>query len=219
MRVQGPIFLKGLYSGMAKKVLILDLDNTIYAVASIGAQLFDPLYRLIEQSGAFSGSLEQIKEDIMRKPFQLVAAQHGFSAALTDKGVALLQELTWEGPITPFSDYAHLERLPLDKFLVTTGFTLLQQSKIRGMDIEADFREIHIVDPAQTRDTKKDVIYSIVERHGYTPGDVLVVGDDPHSEIKAAQELGLDTVLYDKSGLYTGPLPRINDFSQLKEYL
>ena len=204
---------------MAKKALILDLDNTIYAVSSIGAQLFDSLFRLIEQSGAYSGNLEQIKNDIMHKPFQLVAAQQGFSSALAEKGTALLQELTWEGPIVPFEDYAYVKELPLYKFLVTTGFTLLQQSKIRGMGIEADFREIHIVDPAQTKDTKKDVFYSIVERHGYRPGDMLVVGDDPHSEIKAAQELGLDAVLYDKSGFYNGPLPRISDFSQLKDYL
>lgn len=204
---------------MAKKALILDLDNTIYAVASIGDRLFNSLFRLIEQSGTYRGSLEQIKDDIMRKPFQLVAAQHGFSPALTQQGVALLQELTWEGPIAPFSDYGHLKALPQDKFLVTTGFTLLQQSKIRGMGLEADFREIHIVDPAQTSDTKKDVFQSIVGRHGYRQGDVLVVGDDPHSEIQAAQDLGLDAVLYDKSGLYNGPLPRISDFSQLKTYL
>lgn len=204
---------------MAKKALVLDLDNTIYAVASIGEQLFDVLFRLIEQNGEYSGNLDQIKEDIMRRPFQLVAARHGFSPALAESGIALLQELTWEGPIAPFDDYVHLKRLPFDKFLVTTGFTLLQHSKIQGMGIEEDFREIHVVDPVLTGDTKKDVFRSIVERHGYQRSDVLVVGDDPHSEIQAAQDLGLDAVLYDKSGLYDGPLPRISDFNQLKEYL
>ncbi|XHR97354.1 HAD hydrolase-like protein [Mucilaginibacter sp. UC70_90] len=37
----------------------------------------------------------------------------------------------------------------------------------------------------------------ILEKYDYKPEDVLVIGDDPESEIKAASELGIDTFLYD----------------------
>jgi putative hydrolase of the HAD superfamily len=48
-----------------------------------------------------------------------------------------------------------------------------------------------------------------------------VIGDDLHSEIKAAQDLGIDTILYDKFNLPPddNSLERINDFSALKYFL
>ena len=39
----------------------------------------------------------------------------------------------------------------------------------------------------------------ILQRNDYTPEEVLVVGDDPESEIAAAKALGIPTVLYDKN--------------------
>jgi len=36
----------------------------------------------------------------------------------------------------------------------------------------------------------------ILEKYGFQRKEVLIVGDDPHSEIKAGREIGVDTVLY-----------------------
>jgi putative hydrolase of the HAD superfamily len=107
--------------------------------------------------------------------------------------------------------------LVADKFLVTTGFLKLQQSKVEGMKIRNDFKEIHIVDPSTSDRTKKDLFAEIIERHGYHKSEVLVVGDDPQSEIKAAQDLGIDAILYDKSGLHKGitSIRRIENFKEL----
>jgi putative hydrolase of the HAD superfamily len=66
------------------------------------------------------------------------------------------------------------------------------------MGIEGDFNEIIIVDPETSDHTKKDVFAEIMRKNGYKPGEILVVGDDLHSEIKAAKELNIDAVLYDK---------------------
>jgi len=206
---------------MRKKAIILDLDNTIYSVPSIGNELFASLFRLIEESGEHTADIAAIKEEIMRKPFQWVAAQHQFSNELTKKGIDLLLNLTYEGPIEPFSDYTCTKQLHCDKFLVTTGFLKLQQSKIRGMGIEQDFKEIHIVDPATSHKTKKDVFADIIYRNAYQPAEVLVVGDDLQSEIKAAKELGIDTVLYDKFHLHdeSNLQRRITDFKELHNFI
>jgi len=50
---------------------------------------------------------------------------------------------------------------------------------------------------------------------------VLVVGDDLHSEIKAAQELGIDAVLYDRDNLHRElpDIKRINNFRVLVELI
>jgi putative hydrolase of the HAD superfamily len=70
------------------------------------------------------------------------------------------------------------------------------------LGIEDDFKHIHIVDPDVSQQTKKDVFAEIMQAHHYTPGNLLVIGDDPESEIKAAKILGIDTFLYDPRNRY-----------------
>ncbi|MFW6101476.1 MAG: HAD family hydrolase, partial [Bacteroidota bacterium] len=181
---------------MNKKAIILDLDNTIHPVSSIGEELFKPLFRLIEDYGAFNGNMESIKKDIMSKPFQHVARKYHFSDELTNHGIELLKETTYEKEIIPFEDYMEIKKLPCEKFLVTTGFTKMQKSKIKQLGIEQDFKEIHIIDPLFSEKSKKDVFLDILQRYQYKKTEVLVVGDDPNSEIKAAKKMGLAAVLY-----------------------
>lgn len=203
---------------MKKKAIILDLDNTIFPVPSIGEKLFAPLFELIKQDGSQAENLEKIKDEVMRRPFQLVAKDHRFSEELTRKCTEVLKGLAYYDNIEPFEDYAIVKRWPVDKFLVTTGFVKMQQSKVDQLGLAKDFKEIHIVDPATTNKTKKDVFADITQRFGYAKEDVLVVGDDPNSEIKAAQELGIDAVLYDKFQRYRDiELHTISSFEQLEQ--
>lgn len=204
-----------------KKAFIIDLDNTIYPVSSIGDDLFDPLFELIKKSGIQAKEFEQIKFNIMRKPFQVVAAQFNFSQQLLDDGIELLKQLTYNKQMFAFEDYKILKTMNADRFLVTTGFKKMQQSKINQLNIENDFKEIHIVDPASTKKTKKDIFKEIMQIHHYALEEILVIGDDPESEIKAATELNMDTVLYDKNNLYTATVAtyKINDFKELESLI
>ncbi len=206
---------------MTKKAIIFDLDNTIYSVPSIGHELFASLFKLIEGYDSHLKDMDAIKKEIMRRPFQVVAADFNFDDELTQKGIDLLQHLKYEGKIEAFPDYYELSDLNVDRYLVTTGFLNLQQSKITGMKIEQDFKEIYIVDPTTSERTKKDVFATIVRKNDYRKAEVLVVGDDLHSEIQAARDLGIDAVLYDKFNIHTdtGSLPKISSFSQLKAML
>jgi len=206
---------------MEKKSIILDLDNTIYPVHAIGDRLFSELFRMISESGEVKQDMEKLKGEIMRRPFQLVARDFELSAALTARCTEHLQTLRYEGPIQPFEDYAFIRTIPVDRYLVTTGFKILQESKIDGMSLRNDFREIHIVDPMHQRKTKKDVFSDILMRHEYAKNEVLIVGDDIQSEIRAGRELGIDVILYDKLALHplVEGLPRITDFYQLRDFL
>jgi putative hydrolase of the HAD superfamily len=114
-----------------------------------------------------------------------------------------------------------VKELPVDKFLVTTGFMKLQQSKIDGMKIRNDFKEVIVVDPSTSGQSKQDVFVEIMKKYSYSPQDMLIVGDDPESEIKAAQTLKIDAVLYDKQGNYKShkSLPAIADFNDLIKFL
>ncbi len=206
-----------------KKALILDLDNTIYPVSSIAADFFNDLFKLLEQNPDIlkGENLEAAKDELQRRPFHLVAAKFNFGEDLTNKGMDMLRNFRFEGPMQPFDDYHKIKTIPLTKFLVTTGFTNLQWSKVQKLDIEQDFEEIHIVDPDISTKTKKDVFADILKRFNYKPADVLVIGDDPESEIKAATELGIDTFLFDYSGKHWGAAATFHsvDLADVLNYL
>ena len=79
-----------------KKAVILDLDNTIYPVSSIADQLFKSLFLLILESGEYSGDFDQIRFEIMRRPFQYIAAEFSFSESLKADCFKLLTNLTYD---------------------------------------------------------------------------------------------------------------------------
>lgn len=154
---------------------------------------------------------------MMVTPFRLVAQRFGLSDDVTTKAIAIQEMTEFAEAIATFDDYPEIRAIDAERYLVTTGFLKMQTSKIKQMGIEPDFKEIHIVDP--TKSSKKEVFADIMQRHSYTPKDVLVVGDDPESEIKTAKELGIDTVLYYKHGVPEAGVAThaINHFSQLRD--
>ena len=182
-----------------KRALIFDLDNTIYPVNSIAGNLFERLFSMIDESATHltADDISAAKAELKRRPFHLVAGKFNFGDELTTAGNDFLKQVSYDLPMQPFDDYAHLKQLPQTKFLVTTGFSKLQWSKVDRLGLKEDFEEIHIVDPLISNQTKKDVFADILKRHQYDKEDVLVIGDDPESEIKAANELGIDTFLFD----------------------
>ena len=188
-----------------KRVLILDLDNTIYPVSSIADHLFAKLFKLIDENlgEADRQAAQKAKEELTRRPYQHVADEFGFSDELKQQGMQMLANIRFEEPMYPYEQYNDLRQIPIDKFLVTTGFTKLQMSKVEMLNIGSDFKQVYVVDPAQSTQTKKDVFLKIMQENGYTTDEVLVIGDDPKSEIKAAIELGIDTFLFDPTDKYT----------------
>lgn len=188
-------------SKIKKKAIVFDMDNTIYPVASIGNKLFSDVYKLIEQDGRYTGSLDEIKKATQKKPFQVVAKEFHFNGDLTSKALGLMSDMEYNDTIVPFDDYLLTKDIDRLKFLVTTGFTKLQWSKIERLGLQKDFEGCYVVDPAVSQQTKKDVFMEIMAEYRLKPEEVLVVGDDIQSEIKAGRELGMETVVYDYAGI------------------
>lgn len=46
----------------------------------------------------------------------------------------------------------------------------------------------------------------ILQKYHFSPGEVLVIGDNPEAEIADARELGIETYLYDYQGKYSPAL-------------
>jgi putative hydrolase of the HAD superfamily len=197
-----------------KKAIILDLDNTIYPVSSIAEYLFNKVFEFLD-SLANELSIDEIdkaKEEMKRKPYQWVADKYNFSEAAKNKGLDLLKNLEYDLPMQPYEEYKYISDTKIVKFLVTTGFTKLQWSKIKLLGIEHDFKAIYIVDPEVSSETKKDIFSIIMNTNDFKPEDLLIIGDDPESEIKAAITLGIDTFLFDPENRH--PNAQVNHSSK-----
>jgi putative hydrolase of the HAD superfamily len=186
---------------------ILDLDNTIYPVSSNSGNGFATLFETLDQHADLINAndaqrVNKIKDEMTRRPFQHIADEFELDVSIKNKMADILKNIFYNLAMQPFEDYKHIQYIPLNKFLVTTGFSKLQWSKVKMLGIETDFKAIHIVDPEVTQQTKKDVFAGIMATHNYTPEELLVISDDPGSEIKAAKALGIDTFLYDPENKY-----------------
>ncbi len=188
-----------------KKALIFDLDDTIFPIKSIADELFAELFALIKQH-TNQQVFENAREDLLTTPFEKVADRYAFSKELKQEGLKLCLNMDYNGPIKPFDDYLKVRDLEIEKFLVTGGYTKIQKRKIKQLGIENDFKEIFIPDPAKSNLTKTDVFKQIMQQYHYEPKDVLVIGDNPETEIAAAKELGIDTYLYDYQEKYSPAL-------------
>ncbi|GAA4328876.1 hypothetical protein GCM10023149_33130 [Mucilaginibacter gynuensis] len=64
---------------------------------------------------------------------------------MVQQAKTLISRLTYDKPIAAFDDYRYVRSLKIDKFLVTTGFIRMQTSKVKWLDIQKVFRQIHII--------------------------------------------------------------------------
>jgi putative hydrolase of the HAD superfamily len=199
--------------------LILDMDNTIFPSASISDELFEPIYQLLEKHKDKVGeeNIQEIKKLMSKKAWQKIAEEYDFNDELTNEGADILRETTCNKPIAAFEDYELIKANKHDKFLVTMGFTKMQWSKVKMLDVESDYKEVLVNDPETTEDTKKEVFQRILEKYNLNSKEVLVIGDDPESEIKAGNDLQMPTVLYDRMNEYDDSLAshRIHNYSEL----
>lgn len=181
------------------KALIFDLDNTIFPTKTISDEIFAPIYEMMEQ---YRGSLSDeaignIKTELVRKPFQKIADQYHFPAELKSQGIELLKQTVYTKTASTYKDYELVRSISLPKFLVTAGFTKLQQSKVDALGVRSDFKEVIIVDQEITAETKRDFFVRLIQKYSYRSEELIAVGDDPESEIGMARELGIKTYLYD----------------------
>ena len=90
-------------------------------------------------------------------------------------------------------------------------------SKIKTMKIEPDYTEIFVVDPDTTDKIKRDVFEEIISKYGYATSDVFIIGDDPDSEVLAAQELGAHPILFDVDERHEARpgVTKVNGFKEL----
>lgn len=177
--------------------IIFDLDNCLSPARQTG-DLFEPAFAAIRQAnrGTLSeAALAEAIEDTWKHSLDAVAAMHGFTPEMLAAGWKILTETTVPGSLRGYPDLELLERLPVTRFLVTSGFRRLQESKIDALGIRQWFSAVHVdaIDEPG-RQGKQALFAGILREHRLHVDDVLVVGDNPESEIAAGNRLGIRTV-------------------------
>lgn len=214
---------------MRYKVAIFDLDNCLLDARSVGT-LFEPAFEAIRHAnqGALAPDvLEQAIGQCWYTAFDLVAERFGFTDAMRDAGLQQFRRMRVTGALQGYPDIALLPRVAMRRYLVTSGFRCLQESKIAALGIRSWFDHVFIDDvdeamdaPAHSRG-KLAVFRRILELEACQACEVLVIGDNPLSELGAGRALGATTVQTVRPGVAAWDLAdhRVSGLDELLELL
>jgi putative hydrolase of the HAD superfamily len=204
------------------KALIFDLDSCLAAANEVGDALFEPAFQAIRAANKVAvpdNQLQAAFADCWRFPFDSVAAKYGFSSGMRQAGFDAFRQTEVTQPMYGYGDLAVLTEIPAKLFLVTSGFRHLQESKVRALGIAHLFTEVHIdaIDEAHPKG-KLPAFAAILNKHQFSPAEVLVVGDNPDSEIAAGNRLEMTTVQILRPGVPASPAAahRIRSLHELK---
>ena len=209
---------------MIVHAIIFDLDNCLAPSDEPGRGLLDPVFASVRAAnhGRLSEKeLEAAFRDCWRYGFDKVVKEHGFSEEMRDAGWRAFARVEVRVPMQGYGDLHVLPQLGDRRFLVTSGFRRLQESKVRALGIAHWFEEV-VIDALDEpgRRGKERVFAELLARHRLQPADVIVVGDDPDSELTAALNLGLRPVQTVRPGIQpANGVTQVTDLAGLQRLL
>ena len=207
------------------QAIIFDLDNCLAAADEPGERLLEPVFAAVRDAnhGALTEpELDAAFRDCWVHAFDFVASRHNFTAAMRAAGWDAFRRIEVRTPMRGYGDLALLPSLGERRFLVTSGFRRLQESKVRALGIEACFDAIAvdaIDEPA--RRGKECIFVELIRQFCLDPNDVLVVGDNAESELAAAARLGLRAAQIIRPGVTpaAGVAVHVRDLAELRAWL
>ena len=191
------------------RAITFDLDNCLAAADEVGEQLLEPVFAAIRAAndGAVApDALEAAFRDCWFHALDFVAEKHGFTERMLAAGWRALSEIEVREPMHGYGDLDVLPRLGELRFLVTSGFRRLQESKVRSLGIASHFDAI-VIDAIDEPDRrgKRRIFTDLMASFGVGRDQVLVVGDNAESELAAAAQLGLRSVQILRPGVVLAP--------------
>jgi putative hydrolase of the HAD superfamily len=209
---------------MENSSIILDLDYTIFPTNTINRKVVEPFFDdlSINLKNLFSKeTIENIHIDLWKDSWDVVIEKYKIPKEVFLKSVKILENLELKLEISTYSDYQIMKDYKIDKFLVTTGLTSLQNLKIEALNIRYDFKEIIINDRLIETKTKLDIFTELITKYKLLPERTFVIGDNPNSEIQAGNELKLKTIQILRENIIKGENAEyhINSFSELKNII
>jgi FMN phosphatase YigB (HAD superfamily) len=204
------------------RAAVFDLDHTLFDPRTLPPALFGALearLRLAAVDVISPATMEAVLADAWRLPLNRLATLHQLPAELTVAWQEAMSMVEVSEPLTPYPDVrAGLEQLSLRRFLLTTGFRRLQESKVRQLGLTSLFTAVYVdaLDPPGPVG-KRALLERLLVEQALTPPEVVVVGDRADDELAAAHALGMVAVQVLRPGVSPSPdIPwRVPDFQDL----
>lgn len=201
------------------KAVFFDLDFCIFDTRSLGEHILDPVLAPL-----YASNLSRDHQELIAKTLWSTSLEDTIALFNLDDTLAEPMREAHRGLVVPdtahtYGDESILIDLPVYRALVTSGYRAWQGAKLARLNIAHLFDEIIIdtIDDAKSRKGKQLIFSELLTRHGWNPREVLVVGDNPHSELKAARALGATTVQTMRPTVVPDPLAshHITSFTEL----
>ena len=207
------------------QAIIFDLDNCLAAANEVGEQLLEPVFSAVRAAndGVLSPSeLEAAFADCWVHAFDFVAARYDFTPQMRAAGWQAFRDIEVRTPMHGYDDLGLLPSIGERRFLVTSGFRRLQESKVRALGIESCFDAI-VIDAIDEpgRRGKERIVQELMRQFCLDAADVLIVGDNAESELAAATHLGLRSAQIIRPGVAPASSVTIHlrDLAELRAWL
>lgn len=209
---------------MKNQTLFLDLDYTVFPTNTIDKTILAPFFEnLIKDIDSIysAKTIENIVADLWKDSWDVVIEKYKIPKDIFAKSIAILEKSELKLNISTYADYVYLKNYPADKYLITTGLTSLQKSKIKALKIEDDFKEIIINDRLVDSKTKLDIFRELIDKHNLCQQHIYVIGDNPNSEIQAGNDLNLNTIQILRENIEKGNNAKfyIQSFEELSDII
>lgn len=178
------------------KGIIFDLDMCILDTHSLTGPFFQPVLDALRNSDLSSELKEKIEYQLWTTSLDDAVEMFAVPEDVAEKMREAYRQIEVPDGIKSFGDEECIRNLPVKKILVTTGYRKFQETKIAKLGIAGLFDEtiIDALDYRDKRKGKKKIFQELLEQNNWKESEVLVVGDNPMSELGTAKSLGIPTV-------------------------
>jgi putative hydrolase of the HAD superfamily len=180
------------------RACLFDLDNCLCAANAPGPDFLRPLFEAIAAAneGTYGAeTMRQICAECWFQPLDIVARKFAFTPAMRAAAWRAGAALKVTTPLLGYADLALVPTIEATRFLVTSGFRRLQDSKIDALGIRKWFAAVHVDAIDSPTPLGKEAIFRrILREYALQPGEALVIGDNPDSELAAGARIGIRTV-------------------------
>ncbi len=176
--------------------MFFDLDMCILDTHSLTGPFFQPVLDVLYNSDLSPELKEKIKYQLWITSLDDVIEMFSIPEDIAEKMREAYRHIEVPDGIRTFGDEEFIRGLSVKKILVTTGYRRFQETKIEKLGIANLFDEIIIdaLDHRDRRQGKRKIFEELLNKNGLQRSEVLVVGDNPASELGAAKALGISTV-------------------------
>lgn len=178
------------------KVVIFDLDMCILNTHTLNGPFFQPVLDVLYNSSLSIELKKKINNELWTTSLEDAIEIFSIPDDIAEDLREAYRHIEVPDGIKTFGDEEFIRHLSVKKILVTTGYRRFQETKIEKLGITDLFDEIIIdaLDRKDKRKGKKRIFEEIMVVNGFGAGEILVVGDNPKSELGIAKLLGIQTV-------------------------